>query len=486
MRLVRGLFLGCLFFMFLLPGTGTSQPADPALKKFIGRSSLGLHAGAAHFLWGSRDDSKISPWFTIQYTYSFTPHVSMELTGGAGWDRPRDRSRSDLPGYLTTQPGTPYWTTVIPLGGNLRFDLRPSARVNQYFLLGAGVLAWEVRNLDQHTIVSGPQVDPMVNIGTGTEYFIKENTALDLSVRYHHLPFQQADMSGLGDVNTGNIEMRLGINLFFGGQTDRDKDGIPDAEDRCPDDPEDKDGFQDADGCPDLDNDQDGIPDAKDRCPDVAEDMDGFQDQDGCPDPDNDGDGIPDVRDNCPNLAEDPDGYQDTDGCPDLDNDQDGVPDSVDQCPDQAETVNGYQDDDGCPDEKPAPPAPQLKIVREKPMILEGVNFEFDSANLTPNSERILSLVVTTLRDHPGMEVQIRGYTDSVGDAAYNRQLSQRRAEAVEQYLISQGIDSRRMEALGFGEAHPIASNATKEGRSENRRIEIIRTDQEPPADGGE
>jgi hypothetical protein len=98
---------------------------------------------------------------------------------------------------------------------------------------------------------------------------------------------------------------------------DRDHDGVPDVSDRCPDEPEDRDGFQDDDGCPDPDNDGDGIPDALDKCPNEPEDFDGFQDDDGCPDLDNDGDGIPDKLDKCPNTPEDIDGYQDDDGCPD-------------------------------------------------------------------------------------------------------------------------------------------------------------------------
>jgi hypothetical protein len=98
---------------------------------------------------------------------------------------------------------------------------------------------------------------------------------------------------------------------------DSDNDGIPDDVDQCPDIPEDRDGFQDEDGCPDFDNDNDGIYDAQDKCPNDPEDYDGFQDEDGCSDPDNDGDGIPDKMDKCPNTPEDKDGYQDEDGCPD-------------------------------------------------------------------------------------------------------------------------------------------------------------------------
>ncbi len=131
---------------------------------------------------------------------------------------------------------------------------------------------------------------------------------------------------------------------------DNDQDGIPDKRDRCRDEAEDKDGFQDDDGCPDLDDDNDGILDTDDACRMEPEDRDGFEDEDGCPDPDNDKDGIPDKLDQCPNAAEDKDGFQDEDGCPDPDNDKDGIPDVRDPCPDEPEDRDGFQDRDGCPD----------------------------------------------------------------------------------------------------------------------------------------
>jgi len=281
---------------------------------------------------------------------------------------------------------------------------------------------------------------------------------------------------------------------------DTDKDGISDDEDACPDQPEDMDGFQDDDGCPDLDNDGDGIPDVEDKCPDLAEDKDNFEDDDGCPDLDNDQDGIKDVDDKCPNepedfdgdldedgcpdlvkdsdndgitddvdrcplQAEDLDGFQDDDGCPDLDNDLDGIPDSEDNCPNAPETFNGYMDDDGCPDEKPI----------EKQFILKGVHFESGSAALTPDSYPILDEVVRSLLAYPEVRVEIRGYTDSVGSASYNLNLSQRRADSVKQYLVNAGIDPSRLIAKGYGEADPVASNATPAGRAENRRIEFHR-----------
>ncbi|MBK9265595.1 MAG: OmpA family protein [Polyangiaceae bacterium] len=131
---------------------------------------------------------------------------------------------------------------------------------------------------------------------------------------------------------------------------DLDSDGVLDRDDVCPNVAEDRDGFKDADGCPELDNDNDRIPDNMDRCRDAAETVDGFQDEDGCPDPDDDGDGINDELDQCRNVAEDKDGFEDDDGCPELDNDGDGIPDAKDVCPNGAEDRDGFKDDDGCPD----------------------------------------------------------------------------------------------------------------------------------------
>lgn len=139
---------------------------------------------------------------------------------------------------------------------------------------------------------------------------------------------------------------------------DNDGDGIEDTRDKCSDQAEDPDGFQDEDGCPDRDNDGDGIPDGYDSCPDQPEDMDGDRDQDGCPDNDKDRDGVEDDKDKCPEEPEDTDGYGDEDGCPEVDFDNDGVTDDQDQCPDEAETKNGFDDDDGCPDTAP-PPSPK-------------------------------------------------------------------------------------------------------------------------------
>ena len=132
---------------------------------------------------------------------------------------------------------------------------------------------------------------------------------------------------------------------------DIDGDGVTDDVDACPSTPEDRDGFADEDGCPEIDNDEDGFADDDDQCANDAEDMDGHEDSDGCPELDNDGDGIQDEYDSCPDTPEDMDGDRDNDGCPDNDRDRDGVRDNVDQCPEQPEDTDGLGDDDGCPED---------------------------------------------------------------------------------------------------------------------------------------
>ena len=215
-----------------------------------------------------------------------------------------------------------------------------------------------------------------------------------------------------------------------------------------------------------TDKDGDGIPDDVDQCPDVAEDKDGFEDEDGCPDYDNDKDGIYDTQDQCPNEAEDRDGFQDVDGCPDPDNDKDGVPDISDQCPNNPETFNSFKDDDGCPDEKP-------KEITQK-FILHGVNFKTASAELLEESYYVLETVFNSLEAFPNVKIEIDGHTDNQGGFDYNMRLSDDRAKSVADYLTMRGISANRITSKGFGSTNPIASNNTPEGRAKNRRVEII------------
>ncbi|MCB9556721.1 MAG: OmpA family protein [Deltaproteobacteria bacterium] len=254
-------------------------------------------------------------------------------------------------------------------------------------------------------------------------------------------------------------------------KADSDGDGCMDNVDRCPNEPEDKDGFQDDDCCPDPDNDQDGIPDVDDLCPNVPEDRDNFQDADGCPEPDNDRDGIPDRVDSCPNQPEDLDGFEDTDGCPDLDNDKDRIPDLKDKCPNQPEDYDGDQDTDGCPD--------KYKLVTVTPTKIElkqKIFFATARTRILSRSFQLLNEVAQALKDNATLHVRIEGHTDSRGADRYNQRLSEGRANSVRLYLIRRGIDAARLGAVGFGESKPIASNRTRAGRAMNRRVEFVIT----------
>jgi outer membrane protein OmpA-like peptidoglycan-associated protein len=319
---------------------------------------------------------------------------------------------------------------------------------------GAGVkigfTPWIGLRLDARILVPWTALSPAIPIGNRIGY-----TGPDFEL-----------FAGLY-VRFGEVErIHIYSRVVEAKRGDKDGDGIPDDVDKCPAEPEDKDGFQDDDGCPDPDNDGDGIPDALDKCPNDPEDKDGFEDQDGCPDLDNDNDGIPDALDKCPNEPEDKDGFEDQDGCPDPDNDKDGIPDTIDKCPNQPETFNHYQDEDGCPDEVPA-------AVKKFTGVIEGINFKTNSAEILPGSYAVLDRAIKVLQDYPDVNLEISGHTDNRGRAEYNRNLSQRRADSVKMYFVSRGIASSRLQSIGYGMERPIADNSTSSGRASNRRTEF-------------
>ncbi len=217
---------------------------------------------------------------------------------------------------------------------------------------------------------------------------------------------------------------------------------------------------------PPTDPDHDGIFGDADKCPTVPEDRDGFEDSDGCPEPDNDKDGILDAQDKCPLAAETRNGVDDDDGCPEEDTDGDGFIGSQDKCPAAPETKNGYKDDDGCPDEIPA-------AVRRFTGVIEGINFRTGSAEILPGSYAILERAVAVLDEYKDIRMEISGHTDNRGGADYNRDLSQRRAESVRQFFIIRGIKADRLVSIGYGMDRPLADNRSESGRAQNRRTEF-------------
>lgn len=234
-----------------------------------------------------------------------------------------------------------------------------------------------------------------------------------------------------------------------GDVTDSDGDGVNDPDDQCPGTPE---GVRvDETGCT-LDSDEDGVGDTDDQCPGTPSGA--RVDDRGCA-LDSDGDGIADHADACPGTGS---GRPvDDRGCI-LDSDNDGVADDRDQCPATPEGAEVL--DNGC------------EVIE---LELEGGEFAVDSAELEPAMQRALQTTAESLRDRGGVDrIEIIGYTDSQGSADYNRDLSRRRAEAVADYLAREGIDRDLMSVSGRGEADPVATNATAEGRARNRRVIIL------------
>ncbi len=207
-----------------------------------------------------------------------------------------------------------------------------------------------------------------------------------------------------------------------------------------------------------ADSDGDGIDDAHDRCPGEPEDRDGWDDDDGCPDPDNDGDGVLDADDRCPVIA----GVASAHGCPDRDGDT--VRDEEDRCPD----VAGAPADHGCP-------APKLIVVKDDRIELkQKIHFATGQAKILPDSFPLLREITEALRSREKVRVRIEGHTDARGSMNINTKLSKARAEAVRAFLVGAGIEATRLTAVGFGASQPIADNRTATGREQNRRVEFF------------
>ncbi|CAN5394470.1 hypothetical protein BH11BAC3_BH11BAC3_44890 [soil metagenome] len=230
--------------------------------------------------------------------------------------------------------------------------------------------------------------------------------------------------------------------------SDRDNDGIIDADDKCPDVA----GVAALQGCPDKDG--DGITDADDKCPDVA----GLSKYNGCPIPDTDGDGINDENDKCPDVA----GVARYQGCPVPDTDKDGINDEEDKCPNEFGVASNY----GCP-------VIEEVIILKVTKAAEKIYFATGSAKLLSKSNVSLNSVVEVLNANPTYRVDIDGHTDNTGSAELNQKLSEDRASSVKAYLVSKGIDESRLIATGYGLDKPIADNNTAAGRAKNRRVEM-------------
>lgn len=389
---------------------------------------------------------------------------------------------------------------VLNLRAHALFNILTAGRIRPFVRVGAGT-EWLMtdskilKGLEKQGAKTS-DADSAFVAGIGSRFGLTDNLALRL------------DLLGLGIPTRNNevgaeFEALLGLSYFAGGKTaDTDMDGISDKSDKCPLVAEDKDGWEDSNGCPDPDNDGDGILDADDKCPNEAEVKNGFSDSDGCPDGDKDNDGIEDAFDKCVDVPENKNGYEDTDGCPDdPDTDKDGIIDSKDKCVDKPETKNGFEDEDGCPDalpdaDKDGIPDRDDKCVKEPETkngyedadgcpdkvpeklkkftgAIKGIEFEVNEAKILPGSYKTLDNAIAVLQEFKDTRVEISGHTDNSGDAEKNKVLSLARAESVKTYFVEKGVSADRITTVGYGPDKPVADNKTKAGKAKNRRIEF-------------
>ncbi|WP_372944442.1 OmpA family protein [Muriicola sp.] len=274
------------------------------------------------------------------------------------------------------------------------------------------------------------------NAGIGASYMFSDNIAFTVQTGYKH---------AFEDYGVKHFQHLAGISIQFGG-TDTDGDGIYDKDDACPEVA----GLAAFNGCPDSDG--DGIADKDDACPNEA----GLAALAGCPDAD--GDGVADKDDACPNEA----GPAENKGCPWPDTDGDGVLDKDDQCPEVAGTVANK----GCPEVTE-------EVQKQLNDYARTILFDTGKASLKTESVRVFVDIIKILNEYPTAKFTVEGHTDSVGSEKLNQELSEKRANSVRDFLVNEGIAADRLTAVGYGESKPIASNNTRAGRTQNRRVEI-------------
>ncbi len=422
--------------------------AKPAAQKeaFVQPFEVGVFGGLhfydkEHTLGRSTDTPEgLSPdlggAFGLRLTYNPCKWAGVELEGMLSPSHTR---------WSNDDGGMKY--NVLSLRAHAIVNFIHEGYVRPFALIGAGTMS----GFPQYTDRLSRDTDGYYHLGVGSKFPINDDFGLRFDGRVM-APF--AIFSGIakaGDETEWNgpdYELLLSAYLAFGGTRPTPPPPPPPA--------------------PPKDTDADGIPDSSDACPTQPGPRNSDPSKNGCPPPkDTDADGIPDANDACPTEAGPKSDDPAKNGCPlPKDSDGDGYLDNVDKCPNEPETFNGFQDADGCPDEVPAE-------IKKFTGVIEGINFKTNSADITNKTFPVLDKAFKVLNDYPDIRMEISGHTDSVGKDEYNKELSQKRADAVKKYFVSKGISDSRLVSIGFGEEKPIADNKTRAGKAKNRRTEF-------------
>ena len=340
---------------------------------------------------------------------------------------------SDIDGF----PGQQH----LELGANLLVFIDRESTFAPYLLAGVGYLRTSTDN-------AGEESRPTLNLGVGVKWALGDS-AVAIRGEYRARLAWENDNEFVDQIASIGLQFSFGAGTKAKSGFDSDQDGVIDHWDRCP---ETRPGvLVDESGCA-FDSDGDGVPDSADECPNTAAGVP--VDAVGCP-RDGDRDGVADNQDKCRNTTF---GAEvDSNGC-ERDDDADGVFNRLDRCPNSPAGVR--VDIYGC----------EIKDV----IALPGVNFETNSDRLLLGAAQVLSDAAATLKMHADLRVEVAGHTDSVGNAAANESLSVRRAITVRDFLIAAGVNAANVTAKGYGESRPVADNASLNGRTANRRVELI------------
>ena len=412
-------------------GIGTNIVSNPDNKKELFKAS---EWNMIPFI------SKINAGRYLGYGFSFEAAATLnKITRNAGVDVPEFYYKS--------------------LDGNFKYDLNnifgQTGFFDPYALLGGGYLEADQKGTGTFNYGAGFNLWVYKNVGLNFQT-VGKFVFVDFPLKSNHwqhsvglvLKFGSKDTDGDGIADKDDACPDIAGLAALNGCPDTDGDGIADKDDACPHIA----GIDALNGCPDTDG--DGIADNVDACPDIA----GLAAFNGCPD--TDGDGIADNVDACPKVA----GIAANKGCPWPDTDGDGVLDKDDKCPTEA----GPASNNGCPEIVP--------VVAEKQItdLAKTILFDFNKSSLRSESYAKLLGVVAIMKENSAVKFSIEGHADSYGPAAYNQKLSTDRANVVRKFFITNGIDAGKLTATGYGETRPIDTNATSQGRANNRRVEII------------